>query len=146
MVVVMGKHAALSLGAALSAEPWRRCRDMAYSWSIDTEEHSPTRNRAQAPMPFLVPGNPESIPEIYTKRFGVPLDKLGILLPWWGTSFHCKGSATGACVPTPLSHHRFFLCSRLSSLRLFRHHDSNDSFQSDESGTGMAAAQRRRRR
>ena len=104
---------------------------MAYSWSIDTEEHSPTRNRAQAPMPFLVPGNPESIPEIYTKRFGVPLDKLGILLPWWGTSFHCKGSATGACVPasfpSPLLS-LLRLCSRLSSLRLFRHHDSNDSF------------------
>ena len=117
---------------------------MAYSWSIDTEEHSPTRNRAQAPMPYLVPGNPESIPEIYTKRFGVPLEKLGILLPWWGTSFHCKGSATGACVPASFPSPLLSLLSSqqsqpLSSSRFKR-------FQPDEFGTGTAAARRHRRR
>jgi hypothetical protein len=74
--------------------------DMAYSWSIDTEEHSPTRNRAQAPLPFLVTGEPDSITEIYTKKFGVPLNKLGILLPWFGTSFHCAGPSASH-VPSP---------------------------------------------
>jgi hypothetical protein len=53
---------------------------MAYSWSIDTEEHSLTRNRAQSPMPFLVGPSKNSIIDIYTTQFGVPLDKLGILL------------------------------------------------------------------
>lgn len=68
--------------------------DMAYCWAIPNEEHSLTRNRAQAPMPFLVGPNPASITEIYTKQFGVPLSKLGILLPWWGVSYDCVGDNT----------------------------------------------------
>ncbi len=63
--------------------------DMAYCWAVTAETHSRTRNRAQAPLPFLV--GPGSIVETYTQTYGVPLDKLGILLPWWGTAFDCVG-------------------------------------------------------
>jgi hypothetical protein len=73
--------------------------DMAYSWSIPDEEHSLLRNRAEAPLPFLV--GPGSIVDIYNNSFGVPPSKLGILLPWFGVSYECvvasPGSAYGGC-------------------------------------------------
>ena len=72
--------------------------DMAYSWSIPSEEHDLRRNRAEAPMPFLV--GPKSIVDIYNRSFGVPPSKLGILLPWDGVSYEClssPGTAYGGC-------------------------------------------------
>ena len=73
--------------------------DMAYSWSIPNEEHDLRRNRAEAPMPFLV--GPKSIVDIYSRSFGVPPSKMGILLPWFGASYECLpglgGTAYGGC-------------------------------------------------
>jgi hypothetical protein len=75
--------------------------DMAYSWCVTAETHSALRNRANAPMPFLT--GPGSIIDTYTSRFGVPLQKLGILLPWYGCAFDCSGTgeAYGGCPTTP---------------------------------------------
>ena len=67
--------------------------DMAYSWCVPEETHSALRNRANAPLPFLTGAG--GIVETYTQRFGVPLSKLGVLLPWYGCAFECAGDSGG---------------------------------------------------
>ena len=70
--------------------------DMAYSWCVTAESHSALRNRANAPLPFLT--GLGGIVDTYTNRFGVPLERLGILLPWYGCAFEC---AYNGCPSTP---------------------------------------------
>ena len=75
--------------------------DMAYSWCVTAETHSAQRNRANAPLPFLT--DPGGIIDTYTGLFGVPLERLGILLPWYGCAFECAGAggAYNGCPTTP---------------------------------------------
>jgi hypothetical protein len=68
--------------------------DMAYSWCVTEEYHSLTRNRANAPLPFV--SGPGSIVDTYTRKFGVPVERLGIVFPWYGCSFKCSGGGGGA--------------------------------------------------
>ena len=79
--------------------------DMAYSLAVNVEQHSLSRNRAQAPLPFLVgsDADKESVISKYTTKFGVPLDRLGILFPWFGTAFQCAGAGSNyaGCPTTP---------------------------------------------
>jgi hypothetical protein len=71
--------------------------DMAYSWCVDYETHSQTRNRAPTPMSFI-----DEIVQIYETKFEVPASKLGIIFPWYGCSFACEGEgdAYGGCPQT----------------------------------------------
>ena len=71
--------------------------DMAYSWCVPQETHSATRNRANAPMPFLT--GKGGIIDTYTNHFSVPVERLGILLPWYGCAWECagEGSAYHGC-------------------------------------------------
>ena len=67
---------------------------MAYAWCVVDETHSLSRNRAQAPMEFLT--GKGGIIDTYVHDFGVPLSKLGIILPWYGCNFACNPSEVGS--------------------------------------------------
>ena len=57
---------------------------------VPQELHIDFRNRANSPLPYINnPQNPQTIVQMYTVTYNIPLENLGIAFPWYGCQFNC---------------------------------------------------------